>query len=210
MEHQLTVKKTARYYTYGNPEKANHVWFVLHGYGQLAYFFLRKFHALDPDHHFIVAPEGMHRFYLNGTSGRVGASWMTKEARLDDIANNHDFLDDLSNRITEQYTFEKRTILGFSQGGATAARWHQKSKIVADQLVLWASVFPDDVEKPTDSLRFKNSSNHFVIGKEDPYFKLKYAEIINDYKSKIPGINLLEFDGQHDIHKETLLKLAQL
>ena len=30
----------------------------------------------------------MHRFYLEGSSGRVGASWMTKEAREDDKKEN--------------------------------------------------------------------------------------------------------------------------
>ena len=35
----------------------------------------------------IIAPQGLHKFYLEGTSGRVGASWMTKENREDDIKN---------------------------------------------------------------------------------------------------------------------------
>ena len=157
MEGKIKVKKTFRYYTFGNPDKAEHIWFVLHGYGQLAFFFLRKFNVLDPDKHFVVAPEGMHRFYLKGTNGRVGASWMTKEARLDDIEDNHDFLDQLFAKLTQKYSFKKRTLLGFSQGGATASRWHQKNTFKADNFILWACVFPPDLKESYENDTFKNS-----------------------------------------------------
>ena len=34
-----------------------------------------------------MAPEGLSRFYLEGFSGKVGATWMTREDRLNDIDN---------------------------------------------------------------------------------------------------------------------------
>lgn len=209
MEGKIKVKKTFRYYTFGNPDKAEHIWFVLHGYGQLAYFFLRKFNILDPDKHFVVAPEGMHRFYLNGTSGRVGASWMTKEARLDDIEDNHNFLDQLSDKLTQKYSFKKRTLLGFSQGGATASRWHQKNTFKADTFVLWACVFPPDLSESYENDIFINSRNYFVIGKQDEYFQEKYNEIITTYKESIANIEIVEFDGPHTIQGSTLKMLSE-
>jgi predicted esterase len=169
---------------------------------------LRKFNSLDPDKHFIVAPEGMHRFYLNGTSGRVGASWMTKEARLDDIEDNHNFLDQLSNKITSDYSFKQRTILGFSQGGATASRWHQKNNFKASNFILWACVFPPDLSQTYDEDVFKNSNNYFVLGKKDEYFQDNFEEIINEYKSNISNIKILTFDGQHNIEAKTLKMIA--
>lgn len=209
MEGKIKVEKTFRYFTYGNPEKAEHVWFVLHGYGQLAYFFLRKFNVLDPDHHFIVAPEGMHRFYLSGTSGRVGASWMTKEARLDDIEDNHDFLNQLSKQITGQYSFKKRTLLGFSQGGATASRWHQKNTFKADNFIIWACVFPPDISTSYDDEVFKSSNNYFVIGTKDEYFKENLEEIFSTYKTNIKGIKIIDFNGPHNIDPSTLKKISE-
>ena len=44
-EHHLSVARTARYYTLGEPG-ATEVWFVCHGYGQLAGRFLRRFEPI--------------------------------------------------------------------------------------------------------------------------------------------------------------------
>ena len=75
-------------------------------------YFIRKFRALFDDL-LVVAPEGMHRFYLQGSSGRVGASWMTKEAREDDIADNLRWLQELDAHISAQYRPKRKLLLGF-------------------------------------------------------------------------------------------------
>ena len=93
--NKIKISKTAKYTTYGNPDKASIIIFALHGYGQLVQFFIRKFQVLDAEQYFVVAPEGLHRFYLKGSSGRVGASWMTKEERQSDIEDYINYLDDL-------------------------------------------------------------------------------------------------------------------
>ncbi|MBK6951958.1 MAG: hypothetical protein IPH24_07885 [Crocinitomicaceae bacterium] len=98
MEHKLVISNTARYFSHGNPQAKNLV-VVLHGYGQLASYFIQKFEFLDPENYYVIAPEGLHRFYLNGTSGRVGASWMTKENREDDITNYLLYLNALLEKI---------------------------------------------------------------------------------------------------------------
>ena len=95
-EQTIETKKTARYYTLGTlSENTKTVWFVCHGYGQLANYFLRNFKLLENEKTFVISPEGFHRYYLNGFSGRVGASWMTKEDRLNDIADYVAYLDQL-------------------------------------------------------------------------------------------------------------------
>ena len=40
-EHHLSVERTARYYTLGSLDGPRDVWFVCHGYGQLAARFLK-------------------------------------------------------------------------------------------------------------------------------------------------------------------------
>ena len=107
MKGIITSAKTFRYFTHGDPLKANQIVYVLHGYGQLAEFFIRKFQHLSDDY-FIVAPEGMHRFYLSGSSGRVGASWMTKEERETDIQDNLNWLNALDTELCAKYTFERK------------------------------------------------------------------------------------------------------
>ena len=50
-EHHLSVTRTARYFTLGSLDNnTQQVWFVLHGYGQLAQFFIRKFEILNDRH----------------------------------------------------------------------------------------------------------------------------------------------------------------
>jgi predicted esterase len=198
-EQKLSAPKTFRYWISGDLEKAKILLVVLHGYGQLAEFFIRKFKDISDDF-LVVAPEGMHRFYLNGTSGRVGASWMTKEDRESDITDNLNWLTQLFTELTKQKTFEKTILLGFSQGGATAARWFYSQKVQFDQLILWASVFPPDLEKPQIN---SNSNNYFVIGTEDEYYNAEARMSEMEFYQKI-GFQTLQFAGKHDIEIYTL------
>lgn len=208
-EHNLTINKTARYYTYGNPETAENIWIVLHGYSQLAKFFIRKFHGLDPEKNFIVAPEGFHRFYRQGTSGRVGASWMTKEARLDDIEDNNSYLDQLAEHVLTKGNFQRKFLLGFSQGGATASRWHHKGNFQADFFILWGSVFAEDLSLEDSKVGMYRSENYFVVGREDIYFKDKLSELIDFFNDQEFLTTIRLFDGGHDIESQTLLEIAE-
>ena len=198
---EIKTIKTQRYFTHGDLKKAKKLLIVLHGYGQLAEHFIRKFHQL-PENYYIVAPEAMHHFYLNGSSGRVGASWMTKEDRINNIADNNDYLNNLVDLLQKEKQFSELLVLGFSQGGATAARWNAQRKDI-DQLILWASVFPPDVEESS----FSNSKNGtFVIGKHDEFYDAAAQDKeINKYRSL--SFKIVEYDGKHDIDVETLKNL---
>ena len=58
----------ARYFQIGSlsPSTKN-VIFLLHGYGQQAKYFIRKFQILENAHTCLIAPEGLSRFYLQGS-----------------------------------------------------------------------------------------------------------------------------------------------
>ena len=198
---EIKISKTQRYFTHGTREKATKLLIVLHGYGQLAEHFIRKFHQL-PENYYIVAPEAMHHFYLNGSSGRVGASWMTKEDRINNIADNNDYLNNLVDLLQKEKQFSELLVLGFSQGGATAARWNAQRKDI-DQLILWASVFPPDLEESS----FRNNKNGtFVIGKHDEFYDATAQDKeINKYRSL--SFEIVEYDGKHDIDADTLKNL---
>jgi predicted esterase len=203
MEFQFTHPKTFRYRVLNEGANAKKVLYVLHGYGQLVEFFIRKFRDLG-DEYLIVAPEGMHRFYLNGTSGRVGASWMTKEARESDIADNLSYLDALDEQLSALHSFEKKYLLGFSQGGATAARWNQLGKSTFDAMILWASVFPPDL--PNGIEMDSRQTNYFVIGDEDEFYsKADQEEVIASYLEK--NFNIKRYKGKHDIVNEPLTEI---
>lgn len=176
-----------------------HILLALHGYGQLAQYFYRKFHPLENDFGLVI-PEGPHRFYLEGSSGRVGASWMTKEWREQDIAENTRYLLELTAEIRSSNSTAKLTLLGFSQGGATAARVYQADPSLFSQLILWASVFPPDIAVQHFPPRKRMD---FVIGSKDPYFDSESsAKVQNEYSEL--GFEIHTFEGAHDIHPQTL------
>ena len=144
----LEVTRTARYWTLG-PDGSNRTGtlYALHGYGQLAEYFIRKFQPLADEGWRVVAPEGGHRFYLQGTEGRVGASWMTREDRLLDIKDYVLFLDQL--RSAMGHAVEGPDVmLGFSQGVATAMRWMALGARGADSwqgAIAHSGVIPPDL-----------------------------------------------------------------
>lgn len=201
---KIEVPSSLRYRTAGTIENARHLVYVLHGYGQLVEYFCQKFSDIPLNDVLFVFPEGRHRFYLRGTSGRVGASWMTKEWREEDIRLNILSLDILHQEMLKSVSPEKITVIGFSQGGATAARWLAHGKVNCDHFISWASVYPPDlaVEEHTQLAQ----KTTFVLGTEDEFFPKEDQEIlIADYASK--GINIARFEGTHDIDKETLISV---
>ncbi|MDB2656835.1 hypothetical protein N9Y60_02140 [Crocinitomicaceae bacterium] len=200
MEQKLTSAKTFRYEISSPSQEFDIVLYVLHGYGQQAQYFIRKFRPLF-DKMLVVAPEGMHRFYLQGSSGRVGASWMTKEAREDDISDNIHWLNELDAHISSEFKPKRKLILGFSQGGATAARWYHKGTVQFDAMILWACVFPPDLH-PEEEIKQANNQ-HFAIGTEDEFYDAEAQETLVKFYLKKEFVTH-QFEGKHDIHAITL------
>ncbi len=204
LKRTFEFTKTFRCYIHGDLEKAEVLLYVLHGYGQLATYFIKKFAGLK-ESIAVIAPEGMHRFYLNGSSGRVGASWMTKEDREDDIKDNMQWLNQLDASICEGKIFKKKIVLGFSQGAATAARWHQNNINTFDELIMWASVFPPDLSIQKE-VTFKLNTNYFLLGAHDEYFdEAARVRTIQHYRSM--NFDVITYEGIHDICQQTLSKL---
>ncbi|MCB0479020.1 MAG: hypothetical protein KDC84_12705 [Crocinitomicaceae bacterium] len=199
----MIVQKTAKICTYGNP-KAQRVWIVLHGYGQLAQFFIKKFKTLDETKNYVIAPEGLHRFYLQGTGGRVGASWMTKEERQTDIQDYVNYLNQL--RLEYQLdAYAEIILVGFSQGAATSARWMEIGGFQPSIYMHWAGVFPPDLEFNPEQNAFSNSRNFYVVGNQDPYFSSEIVQSeLSQFEDKGIAIEYISFEGEHTIDSQVL------
>ncbi len=212
-EHHLEVSRTARYWTLGDPQSAEEVWFVLHGYRQLARRFLRRFGAIAGPERLIVAPEGLSRFYVNPEPGRhgaesvVGASWMTREDRLNEIRDYVGYLDRVAAALSRPAA--RRTVLGFSQGAATAARWLSMGEATAERLVLWAGFLPHDQDLARASEVFSRTELVLIRGEEDPALT---EERLTEERQLLAtaGIEyrIVRYAGGHDIHTETLKALG--
>lgn len=209
-ENKLLVPRTARYYTLGtSSDQIKNLWIVCHGYGQLARYFLRQFRVLDDGHTLVVAPEALSRFYLEGFSGRVGATWMTKEDRLSEIEDQANYLNLLLQEQLQQLPQDVRvTVLGFSQGGATVCRWLATAQVPVHRLILWAAAFPEDIDFEAGKVAFASMSVAGVYGTQDTFVT---TEILEQKKQLVAQLGITPqiytFEGGHTIDPETLLIL---
>lgn len=212
LKHSLKVLKTTRYYTLGSVQKLTKtVWFVLHGYGQASEYFINHFSALDPEQNVVIAPEGLSRFYVNGLTGRVGASWMTKEDREDEINDQCAYLDAVAKDagVDLQNPRQKIVLLGFSQGTATTVRWLLNSGFKADALVLWAGSFPHDVAPANVANQVTYGGFHYAYGSEDEYLKdIDMEEKLAPLSEHGLNPTIWTFNGPHTMDKETLQKIS--
>lgn len=214
-EHHLSVARTARYYTLGEaPTAFREVWFVCHGYGQLAGRFLRHFAALDDGTRLIVAPEGLSRFYVgsgSGASEQVGAAWMTREDRLAEI---HDYVSYLDAVYAEVFGGVDRAAvrvhaLGFSQGTATVSRWIAFGTARVDRVVLWGGEVPPDLDLAAARERLAGAGLTLVAGRQDEFLTPKIVAR-DEARLRELGIpcRVARFDGGHEIDELTLKSLA--
>ena len=211
--HEIQVTKTARYFTLGNPKGEEiDLWFVIHGYGQLGEYFIQNFKPLENEKSLIVAPEGLSRFYLGENKWkRVGASWMTKMDRLNEIRDHVGFLDQLYARL--RYELEGKQVrinlLGFSQGVATAWRWMKLGTIQPDNFVVWAGTIPEEMS-PELQGKLDRMNMWILYGTEDEYLNEKLAKKrIDKFRQLVPGIKVIRFEDRHRINEEALEELIQ-
>jgi len=118
--------------------KTREVWIALHGYGQLVAYFQRHFRTCVTEQRAFVFPQGQHKFYLNGVSGRVGASWMTKDEREKDIENQRRYLSEVMRFVRKQCPNARFHLVGFSQGVATGMRFLGYSPEAFTSVLAWA------------------------------------------------------------------------
>ncbi len=215
-EHHLTVERTARYFTIEPGEAgAREVWFVCHGYSQLAERFLRQFEAVDDGSRLVVAPEALSRFYLHDDSalsgaGRTGASWMTREDRLSEIADYVAYLDALARHVFrrgERGAVGLR-VLGFSQGAATATRWAAQGTTRVDQLILWGAYLPPELDCAATP-GFGRLPVLLVWGEKDRYFdRARVAE--DEARLQRAGVpcRVVTYGGGHHLSREVLGEIA--
>ena len=180
-EHSIKVRRSARYYTLGPDDErtVRDVWFVLHGYGQLAAQFIGIFEAVNDGTRLIVAPEALNRFYVAGVETApaaergVGATWMTREDRLNEIDDYVAYLDEVSSAVLDRFRGQgnvpRVVLLGFSQGTATAARWVGQGALRPAHLVLWGGFLPPDAELSARGHPLRKPALHVLIGTRDRF-----------------------------------------
>ncbi|HKK27853.1 MAG TPA: hypothetical protein VKB18_07205 [Gemmatimonadota bacterium] len=230
----LSVPRQLRYAVRGVEDDPEETWFLLHGYGQLAPRFLRYFGDLDDGSRLLVAPEGLHRHYLDRGERKVGASWMTSEDRLTDIQDYIEWLERLHDRVVGRVEEAGAPVedagapveagggpvegggppvvtLGFSQGVHTLFRWLAFGRARIDTAVLWGSHLPPDLDPEEHADALRRARILLVAGDRDPHFgpdAVARAEERLD-EAGIP-FRTLGFEGGHRIDRDVLARIARL
>jgi predicted esterase len=201
----------------GAGERPDSTWIVLHGYRQLAERFLRRFASIAGPDRLVLAPEGLSRFYLapgdrpHGASDPVGASWMTRVDREAEIRDYVRYLDRVSAELSGAHGSREghRTVLGFSQGAHTAARWVALgSSPLPDRLVLWGAGLPRDLPEEA-AARFRRLELVRVRGEADrlrnPEEETREERRLAEWGVESPVVT---HPGGHEIAAGVLAELA--
>ena len=216
--HHLRVQRTARYYTLGGSSAAPRtVWFVLHGYGQLAGDFVRFFGDLATDDSMVVAPEAMNRYYTvnpdvaPARDRPVGATWMKREDRESEVADYVEYLDTVADEVTGGATAAgvQLDVIGFSQGAATAARWVAHGRVPATRLILWGGLVPPDHDLSRGPHSLRGVPLTIVLGTRDHY--VSDAALADDVaRLARAGItaSVIRFDGGHAVSRSVFSQLT--
>jgi predicted esterase len=218
VERHLEVARTARYWVLGEDiVSPREVWFVLHGYRQLAGSFLARFAVIDDGTRRIIAPEGLSRFYVGRESGRhgpasaVGATWMTREDREWEIHDYVRYLDRLAEVSLATLAPEIRVVvLGFSQGVATAARWTTLGSMRPTRLLLWGDVLPPDLDGRRAATAWVDTDVLLVRGEDDAAFADEGLLAAERHRQEDFGLRLRihRYPGGHEVLPEVLAELA--
>ncbi len=217
--HAIEVSRSARYYTLGPTHGfPREIWFVCHGYGQLAARFIQQFARLDDGSRLIVAPEALSRYYLDPIperrhqrTPRVGASWMTREDREAEIVDYVSFLDRVASEVRHRIAgaSPRIVVLGFSQGTATVSRWLAAGGHRADEVVLWGGAIPPELEPAAWFERLQGASLTLVAGNSDE-FATPGVVAAEGERLSMAGVSytLQRYNGGHLIDGDVLEALA--
>ena len=219
--NHLPVTRTARYCQIGAPNPmVRDLWFVCHGYTQLAADFAVPFQTVEADTRVIVAPEALSRFYLDTRPGhsagsKVGATWLTREDRSAEIADMVGYLDALYERLLGELAENgvgRESIrvhaLGFSQGGPAVARWAANGNAIIDRLIPWAHAIPQDVNLRALGERLPKLTIDVVYGTRDRFIG---EDAIEEERAVLEGsgipFRMLPFAGGHTLNIALIRKL---
>lgn len=211
-EKKTNFKFDARYFTAGKLDtKTRQVWIIFHGYGQLAQYFSKKFEPLAAENIYIIAPEGLSRFYLSELTeqgrfdNKVGATWMTRENRQMDIDNYIRYLDAVYENELSSFPNVSVTLFGFSQGCATVCRWAVEGKAKFDRLILWAGLFPPDMNFDKGHAVLADKKTIMVVGDKDHFLTTERIAEFDELAGKLQiKPDKISFPGKHEIITDVL------
>lgn len=200
------VTKTARYFTHGNLDNnTKFIWIIIHGYAQTADVFLSNFENLGNEH-FLIAPEGLNKFYSRGFSGSPVASWMTSLEREHEITDYTNYLNSLVNSLNlTSFSQAKTIILGFSQGVSIQTRLIAASDFKFDFSVMIAGEIGKEFQENLPK-KIANLKSLYLVGDQENILK---PEKFDSHQKLFKNTNCTFkiFEGKHVVNQNAIDKI---
>ncbi len=186
-------------------DQTQYVWFVCHGMGYLSRYFLKYFDNLDPDKHYVIAPQAQSKYYVGTQSKHVGASWLTKENTKVEIENVMAYFDAVLERENLPSAV-KLIVLGYSQGVSVAARYVARRKLDCHQLVFLSGRVPAELTKEDFAFINPQTQVHFIYGDQDQFLTKEFVRTEKAHFNEVfgPKASITEFEGKHEVRKDLL------
>lgn len=191
-------------------QETKNVWIACHGIGFLSKFFISYFENLDPELNYVIAPQAPSKYYQTKAYKYVGASWLTKENREQEIENVLNYLDAILQ--TEKLPEGKNIILlGFSQGVSVVTRWLAQHKVNCDHLVIHSGSIPSEFDS-TSFAYLPNLKTSIIYGTQDEYItKDRIYSQLQLARQIFPNVpEVIKFNGKHVVHPESIKKISEM
>lgn len=193
----------------GGAAASTHLLLALHGWGQSARWFAKRFHPLGDAPVFVATPQGPHQFYLELENKKVGFNWLTAYEKQDNIADANALFDAVVELALKRIGYEVPVyVLGFSQGSSMAWRYalHAQSRIAG--LISCCADLPPDVA--SDLAATAPFRTLLVYGTDDGIVPQAKIEEAQASLTALPwAFDLLEFEGGHDLPPLVVEEIGQ-
>jgi len=134
---------------------------------------------------------------------------MTREAREREIADYIAYLDQVQLWIRRELRCElSPTVLGFSQGVATAWRWTVLGEVRPQRLIAFGAGIPPDLDLAAARERLARLRIEFARGADDSYHTSEWADRDRARLAELGLVcRLHEFAGGHELDSASLRSL---
>lgn len=183
---------------------------VLHGLGERAIDVARALEPAAAPGRVLLLPEGLSRSLPRPMAPRAGASWSTGDDAGIDLADNLRYLDGLLGEVRLTLRPRRLRLVGFSQGGLTAARWVAHRTHPWEQVVLWAAALPGDVDPAALRAGLGAAGLVMVLGDADPMVTPQARSVVRDRLDAL-GLpwRLHPFAGGHELPPAVLSEVLR-
>ena len=207
MEKEVSFKTNKTYSTLNTIDKNQNIWFACHGIGQLSHYFLNNFLNIPKEKNYIIAPQAPSKYYHSTQTKRVGACWLTKENTQLEQRNIFRYFDEILN---QEKPVTPNIFIGFSQGVSVMLRYLVYKKLNVNDIVIMSGKITEEPKESDFDYLSKKTKVWLSYGLSDPLLNNKLLDVEINKSRQLFGkrLNIIAFDGKHEIDQELILNLG--